>query len=384
VVTGLGTLSPAGCTSDALWTAILTGASPFPEIECFDAGSAATSIAGVVPDCVDGSPCADGRALELLVAAGRLGLTAARLEDVADAALVAGTTDSAGGVVERALAGELRGSRLGEQVHLLDIAVAAARELGVGREGLLIGNASAAGAVAIATALDLVAAGCHPAVLAGGADSLRESTYFGLQSLRVLHRDGSRPFDSHRAGIRISEGAGILVVEDRDHARARGAPILAGLRGAGISNCGTHVLRSDPEGIEQAIREALASARLDAAAIDHVNCHGAGTVQGDNAEGMALRAVFGRRLREIPLTSSKPVLGHCQGAAGALEAAVAVLTLQHQVVPPTFGVTDVDPAWRDLDLVLATPRPRALGSVLSISSGLGAANAALVLTRDEL
>lgn len=382
-MTGLGTLSPAGGTSDALWAALLTGASRFPEIECFDAGSAATNLAGVVPDGAHGSPCADDRALELLVAAGRQALAAARLEDVGDGALVAGTTDSAGGIVRRALAGELRGSRLAKQVHLLDIAVAAARELGIGREALLVGNASAAGAVAIATARDLVVAGGHPAVLAGGADSLRESTYFGLQSLRVLHRDGSRPFDSNRAGIRISEGAGILVLEDRDHARARGAPILARLSGAGISNRGSHVLRSDPEGIEQAIREALESAGLDASAIDHVNCHGAGTIQGDEAEGTALRAVFGRRLREIPLSSCKPVLGHCQGAAGALEAAVAVLTLQHQVIPPTFGVTEVDPAWRDLDLVLARPRPHALGSVLSISSGLGATNAALVLTRDE-
>ncbi|PKV89484.1 beta-ketoacyl synthase N-terminal-like domain-containing protein [Streptomyces sp. TLI_146] len=364
-VTGLGVCGPGGVGVPALWEALATGKAHHPPLTGFDASGATLGAAGRVPGHTEG----DGvwRALDLAETAVREALDDVDREHLA---LVLGTTDP--GVVPPR-DGHFTG----------DLAGACAERTGLGGEALTIANASASGAAAIAVARDLVALGEAPAAVVGGADAVTDMAFLGLNSLRTLGPEGCRPFSTERRGIGVSEGAAVLRLEPYDEAAPHTATPLAVLAGCGLTNATGHLAAPGADGIELAVRLALADAGLAPDDIDFVNTHGPGTRRGDTAEIEALRAVFGPRLSSIPVNSVKGVLWHLQGGAGAVEAMACVLSLAHGAVTPTWGAEPVDPICADLDLVLEDGPRRLPGlrTALSVSCGLGGMNTALIFRR---
>ncbi len=236
--------------------------------------------------------------------------------------------------------------------------------------------------IAIGHAAEAIMTGELDAAVCGGTDALARLTFSGFNALRLMDPEPCRPFDVSRAGMNIGEAAAILVLEELDHARRRGAPIYAELSGYGLSCEAYHATAPEPEGraIAATIRAALDSARLDADAVDHVNCHGTATPQNDKAEAKGLYLVFGDRAGRVPVNSIKSMVGHCLGTAGAIEAAALALTIARGVIPPTIHHTHTDPECA-LDIVANTPREHAVRCGVSTSLAFGGNDSALVMQR---
>jgi 3-oxoacyl-[acyl-carrier-protein] synthase II len=241
-------------------------------------------------------------------------------------------------------------------------------------------TACSSSANSIGLAADLVQEGRADAVLAGGTDAHCKMTYAGFNALQALDRDVCRPFDRRRAGLSLGEGAAILVLEEEGHARRRGAEIFAEFAGYGMSADAHHVTAPDPEGrgAVLAMRRALADARLDPRDVDYVNAHGTGTPQNDPIETRAIKAVFGEHARRLAVTSTKSQIGHCLGAAGAIEILATVLALRHGFVPPTVNLEEPDPQC-DLDYVPRVAREQCLRAAISNSYGFGGNNTSVAL-----
>jgi len=244
----------------------------------------------------------------------------------------------------------------------------------------VIANACASGTNAIGHAFECVRSGRYQCVLTGGYDALSELVFVGFDSLQASTPEKCRPFDRNRTGMVLGEGAAILVLENLDAARARGVPILAEIAGYGMSTDNFHLTQPDPCGIgpRRAMERALQSAQISANAIDYVNAHGTATLFNDAAEGKAIAELFGR----VPVSSTKSMMGHSLGAAGAVEAIVCLLALQHQFLPPNinFHASDDD---IELDVVSNEARPAALHTALSNSFGFGGTNASIVMRKFE-
>jgi len=259
---------------------------------------------------------------------------------------------------------------------------AVSMRFGLGGPAETVTTACAAGTHAIGNAARLVASGRCSVAIAGGAEAVMvEIAESGFRNMTALsNSDLSRPFDVDRDGFVMGEGAGVLVLEDWDHAIARGATIYAEVIGAASTADAHHITAPDPEG-NGAIRcmeLALADANIEASQVSHINAHGTSTPLNDLAESVAMRHVFGDKVP--PVTSVKGHLGHSLSAAGALEGVVSVLTLLNQVIPPTAGTVTVDPAV-GLDVVTGAPRPGNYDIVLSNSFGFGGHNGSVIFRR---
>ena len=245
----------------------------------------------------------------------------------------------------------------------------------------VIANACASGTNAIGHAFECVRSGRYERVLSGGYDALSELVFVGFDSLQASTPEKCRPFDRDRTGMVLGEGAAILALENLDAARARGAPVLAEITGYGISTDNFHFTQPNPSGSgpRQAMEHALQSAHLSAHTVDYINAHGTATPFNDAAEGKAIGELFGRG---VPVGSTKSMMGHSLGAAGAVEAIVCLLALQHQFLPPNinFHAPDED---ADLNIVANKSRPASLRTVLSNSFGFGGTNASLVMQKFE-
>ncbi|MCK1795261.1 beta-ketoacyl synthase [Streptomyces sp. XM4193] len=391
VVTGLGVLSPGGVGTEALWRVCRSGDGEFREVTHFDVSRTGTRVAGFVPE-EPGAPVPGeaARLPYLLHRAVTSALADARertgARDV-PTALVLGTTDSGGcpgTEVWRAWA-EGNSTRLdaGWEPWAPDGAPRGDHEGGPDAsfpDGpvVQVGNASAAGATALGVATDLLRDGVVERVVVCGVDTVTETAFHGLASLRTLNPRGCRPFSTRRAGIRISECGAAMVLERGGDRTTSG---YARLRGWGSSNEASQAARPDYEGVAKAVQRALADARTGADRLDYVNAHAAGTRHGDIAELRALDEVLGERLPKVPVVSTKAALGHCQGAAGTVEAIMTVLTLARGEVLPTLGLEDRDPRWDHLNLGDRAPEaPPSVG--MTISCGLGGSNVAVVFSRD--
>lgn len=247
-----------------------------------------------------------------------------------------------------------------------------------------ITTACAAGTHAIGYAARLVASGRVDVAVAGGAEAVMTPiAEAGFANMTALSSSGvSRPFDVSRDGFVMGEGAGALILEDLEHALARGATILAEISGAASTADSHHLTAPDPagQGAISCMRMALFDAQIETHAISHINAHGTSTPLNDAAESLAIREVFGET--PPPVTSVKGYTGHALAAAGAIEAVVAVLTIQHQLIPPTVGTTSVDPECQ-LDVVRESPREAAIEHVLSNSFGFGGHNGCVVVSRSR-
>jgi nodulation protein E len=215
----------------------------------------------------------------------------------------------------------------------------------------------------------------------GGTDaSLTLGTLKGWEALRVVSPDGCRPFCRTRNGMVLGEGAAILVLEPLERARARGAAILGEIAGFGMSADAKDITAPDAAGAGRAMAAALRDAGLKPGAVDYVNAHGTGTTANDVTEARAIHALFGDHARRLAVSSTKSMLGHAMGGAGALEAAATLLAMRHGVIPPTAGVVEPDPAC-DLDIVPNVARERRVEAALSNSFAFGGLNATLAFRR---
>src|SRR5213594_326025 len=244
----------------------------------------------------------------------------------------------------------------------------------------VIANACASGTNAIGHAFECVRSGRYQRVLAGGYDAISELVFTGFDSLQASTPEKCRPFDRHRTGMVLGEGAAVLALENFNAARARGATVLAEITGYGISTDNFHLTQPDPSGIgpRRAMERAMERAQISADAIDYINAHGTATPFNDAAEGKAISELFGR----VPVSSTKGMMGHSLGAAGAIEVVVCLLALQHQFLPPNINFGALDDHL-DLNIVANNARPALLRTTLSNSFGFGGTNASILMRRFE-
>ncbi|MGD0093087.1 MAG: beta-ketoacyl-[acyl-carrier-protein] synthase family protein [Planctomycetota bacterium] len=414
VITGLGCVSPQGRGVAKLWSGLLEGRTAFRPVTLFDASMFRNPLAGVVEGYPAVAPADAGagatRAARMLVDAadealrdalglppvvGQAGQPAppgiaaavAAGGALARAAIVTGTNFGGMSAAETALthgAGDISKASLAQYLFGAP-ARALARSFGIAGPRLNLSLSCASGTAAIGLACDMIRRGRAEAALACGFDELSLFIYAGLSALRAMTPDTVRPFDKRRKGTLFSEGAGVLVLESAAHAAARKAPrIYARVLGRAMNNDAYHMTAPEQEahGIQALLRAVLADAQVAPEAIEHLNLHATGTPYNDAIETKAVHAVFGARGREIPVGAVKSSIGHCMGAAGTIEAAVAVLTLREGKVPPILGL---DPAEKDPACDLLTPTGKPLHGnfriVLKSSYGFGGTNAAVVLAQ---
>lgn len=386
VVTGLGTCNALGRDVPSFWRRLLAGECGIRRAAGIFGGSSEVLAA----HASDPSPLPEGvaglsRTDRFALAAAAEAVRQAGLPDAAApvaVAIVVGTTT--GGILE-AEEGYLRKTR-GESVprsSLLRFEKANTADLLGFRLGLAgprytLHSACASSASAIAMGGEIVRHGLADAALAGGSDALARLVVSGFQSLRLVDPAPCRPFDRNRRGLSLGEGAGMLLLEREDSARRRGARPLARLLGAGQSTDAHHLTAPAPEGegASKAMRSALDQANLPAERVDHVNAHGTGTAANDLAEAIAIRRVLSGGARACTVTAIKGSIGHTLGAAGAIEAIAAIMTIVSGLAPPIVGLADPDPAF-GLDFVLGEPRRGHWRTVVSNSFGFGGANTVL-------
>jgi 3-oxoacyl-[acyl-carrier-protein] synthase II len=423
VVTGLGVVAPNGIGKDAFWTACLEGRSGVGPIRSFDATEHPVQVAAEVADfdVLPFLPANQRKSLKIMSRAMRFALGAAGLA-LADSALdlekenpervgvVLGTgvVPMDLGELAPALAdacngtGKFQSKRLGTSgrnalyplwiLKYLPNMAAAHISLAMNAQGpnSTITTACAAGTQAVGEAFRLIARGDADIIFAGGADSrIDPLMILAYCALGALSRDNnrppqeiSRPYDATRDGFVLGEGAGILILEELERARKRGAVIYGEVLGLGTSFDAYAVTKPDPEGrgAARAIRSALREARMDPRDVDYINAHGTSTRLNDLMETAAVKEVFGESARTLPISSIKSMVGHLIGAAGAVEAVAMALTLYQGAMPPTINLHHPDPDC-DLDYVPNTAREMSVGTAVSTSFGFGGQNAALVMRR---
>jgi 3-oxoacyl-[acyl-carrier-protein] synthase II len=247
--------------------------------------------------------------------------------------------------------------------------------LGVSVPCQVIANACASGTNAIGHAFECVRSGRYQRVLTGGYDALSELVFTGFDSLQASTPEKCRPFDRNRAGMVLGEGAAILALENLEPAQERGAFVLAEIVGYGISTDNFHITQPNPSGVgaRQAMERALHSAQISADDVDYINAHGTATIFNDAAEGKAISTLF----NGVPVSSTKSMMGHSLGAAGAIEAVISLLALRHQFLPPNINFNALDDRL-DLNVVANESRPAVVRMALSNSFGFGGTNASIL------
>jgi len=254
--------------------------------------------------------------------------------------------------------------------------VDAMEKFGINAPAQVIANACASGTNAIGHAFNAIRTGRCQRILAGGYDALSELVFVGFDSLQAATAEKCRPFDSNRSGMVLGEGAALLALEEFESARSHGAEILGEITGYGISTDNHHLTQPNPDGSgpRRAMEQALAQAQLEPNQVGYINAHGTATVLNDTAEGKAIAELFG----DVPVSSTKSMMGHSLGAAGAIEAVVSLLALQHQFLPPNINFREAE---LSLNIVANEARDAQFDCAISNSFGFGGTNATIVLRR---
>ncbi len=252
-----------------------------------------------------------------------------------------------------------------------------------------IGNACAASTMSVAYACELIRAGVGDVFIAGGADAFASVPFAGFTALHALSENPCSPFN-HSNGITLGEGAGAIIVESYEHAKARGAKIYCDVLSAGISSDAHHITAPRPDGIGQmyAIRRALDKSGVDKKDLDYINAHGTGTAKNDEAEFLSIHTIFDDANDHLSVSSTKAMVGHCLGAAGAIEAVYAIRALTDNKVPPTIGYTDEDlEALKEkagkIDFMPNVMKEKELNYVMSNSFAFGGSNASIIFAKNE-
>ncbi len=399
VVTGMGCISALGHDLDAFRQGLMTGVCGIGKIQVFDSTGFDVDIAAEVPHYDPKAHFAKPQLSQLDRFAQFSVLSAREAVRRADlviegplaerTAVVHGTaigSQSTQDEVHRALYAERA-----RRVHPLSVPKAMTSagvsqiSMDLGAKGPVFGTVSAcsSSAHAMAMARMLLQTDQADVAIAGGAEApLSYACVKSWIELRVMAKDTCRPFSTGRRGMVLGEGAGSLVLETEEHARARGAPILAELAGVGMSSDAYKLVQPDVEGMERAMAGALDDAGLEPGTIGYLNAHGTGTGQNDPIETAAIRAVFGADADRLAVSSTKSMHGHALGAAAALEAIATVLAMEEQTAPPTIGYLGPDPDC-DLDYVPNEARPAAISAALSNSFAFGGLNCSLAFKRHQ-
>lgn len=393
VVTGIGILSCLGRGEESTLKALSSEKSGISKISAFNTDRFASSRGGVVKDdLIDPLLSSDkyfDRATHLLHTVFKDALVSALLEGASleNSCVYLGTT--LGGTISGQKFhakyllekdADTRSSLLSDYMacnQAADIAL----HFGCTGEYTVVNNACASGANTIGLAFNRILRGEENLAFAGGYDVMSNFTFAGFNSLQLVTAEECRPFDRNRSGLLLGEGAAILVLEEYDHARLRGADIIAEVIGFGQTTDAYHLTKPDPEakGAARAISDALKQAGIAPDEIDLVNAHGTGTPANDPMEAKALSSALGSYFSEVPVSSTKPFTGHTLGAAGAIEAAISIYSVNNDLAPVNLNYTDLDP---DCDLnILRKTEKRTMKTVLSNSFGFGGSNAALLLRR---
>jgi 3-oxoacyl-[acyl-carrier-protein] synthase II len=405
VITGIGAVTPIGNDAKATWEAALAGRSGVDEIRSFDASEYPVSIAGEVKD-FDAQGLASAKDMKRLDPNVLFALGAGK-EALADAGVNGFRPDRVGIVLGSAIGGftELmrqadilreRGFDRVSPTFIPNVLVDAASgqlaiDLGIRGPNYAVVSACATGSHTIGEGAELIRHGHADAILAGGTEAcihpLILAGFTSMRGLAAANGDptkASRPFDATRAGFVMSEGAGVVHLETLESAKSRGAPIYAEVLGYGASNDAYHMAAPDPEsvGVVEMMRQALDRANVAPEQVDYINAHGTSTPLGDLAETKAVKEVFGDHAYKLAVSSTKSMMGHMFGAAGAVEAIMCALAIRDGVLPPTINYANPDPEC-DLDYVPNEARKADVKIALSNAMGLGGHNGCVLLGRVE-
>jgi len=403
VVTGLGAVTPLGNSAPETWRAALAGESGIDWIRAFDAGEYPVRVAAEVKD-FDPSGVASpkeqrklDRNVLMALAAGKEAVENAGLNGFDPHRVGIAFGSAIGGIAGIMHQGEILRQRGYERVSpsfipsvLVDAASGQlAISLGIKGPNYAPVSACATGSHAVGEAAELIKRGDADAMLAGGTEAaIQPIILAGFVAMRGLAAEdehpphASRPFDATRAGFVMGEGACVLVLEELEAARARGATIYAEVLAYGTSNDAHHMAQPEPEaiGVGEMMRAAIDRAGLKPEDVGYINAHGTSTPLGDAAETKAIKDVFGDHAYELAVSSTKSMMGHCFGAAGAIEAMMCVLALHEGKLPPTINYEHPDPDC-DLDYVPNEAREAQVEVALSNAMGLGGHNACVLLGR---
>jgi 3-oxoacyl-[acyl-carrier-protein] synthase II len=403
VVTGLGAVSPLGNSAAETWRAALAGESGIDWIKAFDPSEYPVRVAAEVKDFdpADVASPKEQRKLDrnvlFALAAGKEAVEHAGLNGFDPHRVGIAFGSAIGGIAGIVKQGEVLRERGFERVSpsfipsvLVDAASGQlAISLGIKGPNYAPVSACATGSHAVGEAAELIKRGDADAMLAGGTEAaIQPIILAGFVAMRGLAAENqhpphaSRPFDATRAGFVMGEGACVLVLEELEAARARGATLYAEVLSYGASNDAHHMAQPEPEaiGVAEMMRAAIERAGIEPGDIGYINAHGTSTPLGDAAETKAIKDVFGDHAYELAVSSTKSMMGHCFGAAGAIEAMMCVLALHEGKLPPTINYEHPDPAC-DLDYVPNEAREAKVEVALSNAMGLGGHNACVLLGR---
>ncbi len=404
-MTGMGMVSPAGNSVAASWDAILNGRSGIGPIENFDVSSFSTRFGGVVKDfdCGEYMSLKDARRMDTFIHYG----IAAGVQAINESGLLdcEWNPDRAGAAIGSGIGGIVAIEQTSLQIRddgprkvspffvpgsiINMIGGNLSMRFGLKGPNIAVSTACATGTHNIGLAAQMISLGQAEIMLTGGAEMATCPVGLGgfcaaraLSTRNDAPQAASRPWDRSRDGFVLGDGAGVLVLEELEHAKSRGAHIHAELIGFGMSGDAHHATAPSPGGAGAAscMRNALRDAGLAPERIDYVNAHGTSTAAGDVAETQAIKAVFGDHARALSVSSSKSMIGHLLGAAGSVEAIISILALRDRVAPPTINLDEPDEDC-DLDYVPHVSREQDIRTVLSNSFGFGGTNASLIFSR---
>lgn len=400
VITGVGVVSPIGSDADMFWRTLCAGGSGISELSRLPGADYPRNLASEVKDWhhlpeaeEDGIKTA-GQAVGYAISAARMALTDAGLSvplpEDNDCCVMVGSTMANQDIIQRiverydldessvlqpAQSQEFQRFKPSLLSHLV------ARRFGAKGCAATYSNACAAGNYAVGIGFARIRNGDARLALVGGADPFTRVAYTIFHRLSASSGTACRPFDKDRDGMVVGEGAAFLVLEEYEHAKARGARIYAEVTGYGLSCDAYHPTAPHPEGrgAVLAMQRAMAVAGLEREDVDYISAHGTGTAANDQSEAVAMYRTFGDRMRSLPVSSIKGSLGHCMGAASAFEAVACALAIYHQVAPPTLNTVAIDPDFPvDLDVIPAKGRSMRIRNALSNAFAFGGNVASVV------
>ena len=418
VITGLGAISPLGLTAAEFWAGLLAGRSGIARVTQFDASNLPCQIAGEVKG-FDPKQYMDFKEARRMSRCSQMAIATAReaIRDAGFAPTGFGTSSVPSESADPERVAVLFGTAIGG-MEKADEGITALRTGGYSKINPFavpgsvpnmpahhisqtyhtlgplntIVTACASGTQAVGEAAELIRRGAADVVITGGVEAtIKDFSLGGFASMRALPlsfndrpEKASRPFNADREGFVFSEGCAVIIVEELEHARRRGAQIYAEVLGQASSSDAYHMAAPDPtaEGAVRSMRWALNDAGLNVTDIDYINAHGTSTPANDAGETLAIKKLFGEYAYSVPISSTKSMIGHPMGAAGALEAIACAMTIRHGVIHPTINYEHPDPEC-DLDYVPNSAREAQVRTTLSNSFGLGGQNACLVLRRYE-
>ncbi|MEI8006217.1 MAG: beta-ketoacyl-[acyl-carrier-protein] synthase family protein [Bacteroidota bacterium] len=398
IVSGMGIVSSLGYELDTFWKNLVEGKSGVKQITLFDASSCATRIAAEVPREFDefSRTLVKKRASGQMTRVTRMCLVAAKQavslsgldfeqEDKTRCAVIMGVVNTGNSSVEKDTS--LQNTVFKSMTNSMPAWISLEYQLQ--GPNFAINTACASSAYAISMGMQMIRNGNADIVIAGGADSIINpeeiNGFNALYALSVANdtpEAASRPFTSKRDGFVIGEGAGVVILESEEHALRRNAMIYGELAGSALTSEGYNIMApmKDGEGMSATMEKAIKDAGIEKDDVDYINAHGTSTELNDRYETLAIKRVFGEKAYQIPVSSSKSMIGHTIGAAGAIEGIITLLSLRNGILTPTINYTDPDPDL-DLDYVPNKCRPKEIRVALSNSFGFGGHNATLVFRK---